>query len=751
MKLGFLILAHADPANTARLVRLLLESDAAVCLHYDLKAGEAPLREIRERLGDLADRLILATRVRVSWGEWSIVEATLNGLAALLEADRDLDYIHLMSGSDYPIRPISEFRSFLARHAGVDFIESHAINRKRWVKDGLSRERYQYRHFFNFKTHPRLFHWCWKTQSALKIRRKPPAGLPIHMGSQWWTLTAATCRLVLARGTSKAMVRFFRHSWIPDEMAVQSLAAQTGHKHSNRHLTLYQFNDYGVPIVYHDSHAAYLSRQPFFFARKLSPFAVKLRDALDRIICGEEKAIAFHDRDIGSPTGEYSDFMALRRNGIAGLRIPGQVPAGKLGELAWNIRRYIVVAGTSTYELQQAAALLRRIPQLVCHGFLFAAHEVDFVEGASSLAGYSRSAIALRDHAPASFLSDIIRAKAGSTTCFLLRWHEAQAFFNDVLRHDPHATLILLKGGVMRAYRDIHALTPHEPGGTRDEGRVPEAARITAFQEEFLTFAESPPVPGMQPAAAHHQIDVLDRNWPRRVVQAVLETGVEVRQAAMPLSWQAAEAERPPVIDAALSAEFLSLDYNREWKRRILAEALAPPKNLYLVLVSNDPSAAAKLAAGLSMTGLFSYPEVQPVTVPELLRDLVQYRVSQLKRPAIFVFAADDISMLEAVSLDPDARILAVTFAEAAAPAASSPATQSVTEQNWAEALANLRHAAAAVREVDASVPCWTRDVAGFAARGFPVLAGALAQIEQQLAAAEREESAGDGLVKEQS
>ncbi len=741
MKLGFLILAHDDPANTARLVRLLLESDAAVCLHYDLKAGDAPLQEIRERLGALADRLILARRVRVSWGEWSIVEATLNGLAALLEAGREPDYIHLMSGSDYPIRPISEFRSFLSRHTGVDFIESHAINRKQWVKDGLSRERFQYRHFFNFKTHPRLFHWCWKTQAALKIRRKPPAGMPIHMGSQWWTLTAATCRHVLARGTSNATVRFFRHSWIPDEMAVQSLAAQTGHTHSNRHLTLYQFNDYGVPIVYHDSHAAYLSRQPFFFARKLSPFAAKLRDALDLIVSGKEKALAVADRDIGSPTGEYADFMALRRHGIAGVRIPGLVPAGRTGELAWNIRRYIVVAGTSTYELQQAAALLRRIPQIVCHGFLFATHEVDFAEGTSSLAGYSRSATALRDHAPASFLSDIIRAKAGSTTCFLLRWHEAQAFFTEVLRRDPHATLIMLKGGVMRAYRDIHAPEPHEPGGTHDARRVPEAARITAFQEEFLTFAESPPLPAPAPAAACHQIDVLDRNWPRRMVQAVLETGVEVRQAAMPLSWQAAEAERPPAIDAALPAEFLSLGYNREWKRRILAEALAPQKNPYLAVVSNNPLAAARLAAGLSMTGRFSYPESQPVTVPELLRDVMRYRVSQLQRPAIFVFAADDISMLEAVTLDPDVRILAVTFAEA----------ESIVEQDWEEALSNLRHAAAPVMEVDASVRGWTRNIAGFVARGFPALAGASVQIEQQLAAVESAENAGDELVKDQS
>lgn len=754
MKLGFLILAHDNPANTARLVKLLLASGSAVCLHYDLNAGDAPLKEIKDRLGALADQIILPKRVRVSWGEWSIVEATLHGLRALLESGHELDYIHLMSGADYPIRPVSEFRAFLERHNGVDFIESHPVAKRQWVKDGLSRERFQYRHFFNFKAHPKLFSWCWKVQAALKLRRKPPEGLSIHMGSQWWTLTTATCRHVLERGTSREIVRFFRRSWIPDEMFVQTLAAEMQRKHSNRHLTLYQFNDYGVPIIYYDSHAAYLSTQPFFFARKLSPYAHELRDALDIIVGGERQACRFVDSEIGSPTAEYGKFKTLHRYGLPGRRLPGRIESQSRGELTWNNRRYLVILGSSTFELEQVADVLRRIPDIVCHGFLFAWHEVDFAGGVGALAGYSRSGIALRDHSPSTFLADVVNSNPDKLTCFLLRRQEAPQFLNDTLRMDPNASIVLVEGGIIRDYMDRHGHYATDPGRTGQARLHAEAARIVAFQRETTGWIDDlhcgPAAPTLPHAvvrpdrvpvlAAFYRVDVLDPQWRRQLIDAVLAVGVSVNNVASLTSIPDHETLRPRRIDIQLWRALWPLSQDGLQKSRMLSEVLAPEKNPYLAVVTPDRRAAVRIGYLLSLSGCLSCPETQPVTVPELLVDLIQYGLSRKHRPAIFAFGADDISLTECVLRDPDARVLAVRLSidrqDIVASASGrylSLTLEAEQSRAWSHFEERLKSSAAPVAILNGHGNAWIRDASNFISAGFPVLDGYAPQIEAAL------------------
>lgn len=752
MKLGFLILAHDSPVNTARLIKLLLESGSAVCLHYDLKGGDAPIREIKERLGHLADHLIIPKRVHVAWGEWSIIQATLNGIEALLGSGQPLDYIHLMSGSDYPIRPITEFREFLHRNAGVDFIESHPIARKQWVKDGLSRERYQYRHFFNFKSHPRLFRWCWRAQAALKMQKKPPNGLAIHMGSQWWTLTSATCQHVLDRGLSRDMVNFFRHSWIPDEMVVQTLAAQTGRKHINRHLTLYQFNDYGVPIVFHNSHAEFLSRQPFFFARKLSPFATKLRDKLDQLVSGQKPVQAFPDEQVGLPSWEYSEFKSLHGKGIPGRRLPGHVSPRKQGELAWSNRRYLVILGRSPFEMEQVARLVRQMPNVVCHGYLFANHEVDFAPGVNSVAGYSRGNTALRDHSRSTFLADVVSSNPDKMTCFLLRLQEGSSFLADTLRWDSNASIIMVDGGVLRAHMEIHQTGLNRSSRRSDSSILMEAAAISAFQRDsenwtrdiqpgWVHHKEQPEkvnaVLGSQvppdvhvTTASFHKLEILQPDWPAQLIKIALEVGVDVARAAELITDIRSGVDRPNPVDATVAISLIRLGQTARHKQRILAEVLASEKNPYLAIVCRDRSTARELAERLSLSGVFSFPENEPCAVDLFLTEVLQYHVSRRNRPVVFTIAVDDTSLMEAVLLDPDVRFIVITNPILRLNVGDSPFSNARTsrldtmlEEAWQAFLFRVKQAQGRVAFINHGQDEEANEVTRFVVDSFPAIA----------------------------
>jgi hypothetical protein len=113
----------------------------------------------------------------------------------------------------------------------------------------------------------------------------------------------------------------------------------------------------------------------------------------------------------------------------------------------------------------------------------------------------------------------------------------------------------------------------------------------------------------------------------------------------------------------------------------------------------------------------------------------------------VFVAGADDISMIEAISLDPDARILAVTVETAVVLTGRSSATDAIMERPWDEAQANLKSAVAPVMVVNAQASDWAREVAGFIGAGFAGLSGSAGRIEQSLLAAAQMERAEDDRV----
>ncbi|CAN5385780.1 hypothetical protein BH10PSE7_BH10PSE7_28960 [soil metagenome] len=450
MKVAYALLAHENPALVGRLAGRLLEAGGIVAIHYDLKAGADARSAVEAAMAPAAGDVLWAERVSVGWGEWSIIAATLNCVQAIFDAGHKPDYIHLMSGADYPIRPIADFHAFLARNAGTEFLESHDMASNRWVVDGLTHERYRYSHFFNWKKYPHLFDWNWKIQRALKMRKKLPKDLTPHMGSQWCTLTGESWRKILALSRRRDVIAAFRRSWIPDEMFIQTLMATTNPQLNSRCMTLYQFTGQGVPVVYYNGHAQYLASQPFFFARKISPHAAQLRDELDRIVAGESPIASFADAEIGIRTTQYESFRQARRQPQPGRRTMGHVTDPWYGDLEWNEEPYVVFMGTSREELEWVSMNLPKGSRFASHGTLFAPDRINFAGGAARFAGYRDTDTALRDHKRTNFLCDVIQFSPGLITAFALPW-KSDDYIRDVVRFDKRAHVVLVRGNTMRA------------------------------------------------------------------------------------------------------------------------------------------------------------------------------------------------------------------------------------------------------------------------------------------------------------
>jgi hypothetical protein len=444
VQITFLLLAHQQPQIVKRLLGILTAAGHSVALHYDLKAPAADYAHLTRAFGD-HPQVRFAKRARVEWAQWSIVAATLNGIEAIEQAGWRPDYVYYGSGTDYPIRAATELEGFLLRNRGTEFIEGVPANVVPWVRGGPQQERYQYRFYFNWRGHHQLSQRLLRWQRALRLKRKFVLGLEPYIGSQWWVLTWETLQRVMPFARRPEVVKFFRTTLIPDELFFQTVVYNLlpGSKIVGRPLTLSQFTDYMTPVIFYSDHLEYLLRQPFFMARKLSPYRAELYDALDAVWRGERPAARFDDDQFGVVSPEYEKTRLSHRQGSPGQPIIGRPSNSWSGGLERLQQPYFAVLGTSAAELRFAHTLLSRHPALLCHRQLFHPDRVELAPRTKSFAGYGD--VALRNQSAPDFLADLIRAEPGRQTGFLLRsghgWHIPEVLFDR-----PSARVMVIHG-----------------------------------------------------------------------------------------------------------------------------------------------------------------------------------------------------------------------------------------------------------------------------------------------------------------
>jgi hypothetical protein len=283
-KIAFLILCHRDPGGIAAQATRLASAGDCVTIHLDAGAGRAAEHTLRTALaGNPA--VAFAPRVRCGWGDWTLVAATLSAIRTALEAFPDASHLYLISGDCMPVKPAYHVHTRLDAE-DRDWIESVDFHSSGWIRTGLVQERLIYRHPFNERRRRRLFYASLAVQRRLGLTRALPPDLKVMIGSQWWCLRRTTVEAILDFLTARPdVVRFFRLTWIPDEIFFQTLVRHLvpAAEIVSRPPTFLMFTDYGMPVNFHADQIDFLLCQDAFFARKISADAADLRARLGAV------------------------------------------------------------------------------------------------------------------------------------------------------------------------------------------------------------------------------------------------------------------------------------------------------------------------------------------------------------------------------------------------------------------------------------------------------------------------------------
>jgi len=235
---AYLITSYTLPGQVLRLASVLRRGspDAWIVVHHD---------DRRCALDDAGLEALGVCRVeppsQVAWGEASQLMMVLRCLAWLLEFT-DFDWVVLLSGQDYPIRPVPEIERSLAT-ADVDaFIEAQPCERP---AHGPAADEFAGRYHLRWRRAPgalgsSLLRSAARVMPLLRAREMPsgtwigsppwrsPFGpeLVCHYGSDWFSLSRAAVEAVDAfRRERPEVVDYYARTLIPTESFVQTVLA----------------------------------------------------------------------------------------------------------------------------------------------------------------------------------------------------------------------------------------------------------------------------------------------------------------------------------------------------------------------------------------------------------------------------------------------------------------------------------------------------------------------------------------------
>lgn len=307
MKHAFIVLAHGNTTVLEKCMRVLDDTRFDFYIHIDKKT---------ELTDELCNRLrsscvnsnvyILDNRVSVIWGYYSMSVAEFNLMTAVVDSNCDYDYVHLISGSDFPLMTPNELDSFFEINKGKEFVRIWGKNGEQ-NGEGNWRMNYRYPFLKFFKRTGNKYLDKFQKLLYSRILRFPrkkgtniirDANYKVYSGDQWFSFTGDFVKYMVSQ--KEYLFPFCKDCYIVDESIPSTLIRNTaGFKdhHCNFFTRKIDWTR-GRPYVWEDTEYDYkmLIDSKAVFARKFSVDQIgivdKLAEELERRkISGTERTV----------------------------------------------------------------------------------------------------------------------------------------------------------------------------------------------------------------------------------------------------------------------------------------------------------------------------------------------------------------------------------------------------------------------------------------------------------------------------
>lgn len=273
MKHAYLVIAHNEPEILLALLTFLDDKNNDVFLHIDSKADNL-YEKIKQQYKGKKNIILLSHRMDIRWGGTSQMLLELSLIKFALNYG-EYSYIHLLSGVDLPIKPLSYIYNFFENSGRKNFIGFHQV--------GEQMDNVNYHHLFieHLKDKNPLVKVLLaivrrsviKLEKYFGFKRKYP--YEIRKGPQWFSITQEFATFLISQ--ENQILKIFRYIPCCDEIFMQTIIWNS---HFRR--TLWDVDDEyrgcmraidwnrGCPYVWQKGDFEELKSSEMLFARKFS-------------------------------------------------------------------------------------------------------------------------------------------------------------------------------------------------------------------------------------------------------------------------------------------------------------------------------------------------------------------------------------------------------------------------------------------------------------------------------------------------
>ncbi|HHH43856.1 MAG TPA: hypothetical protein ENK49_06945, partial [Gammaproteobacteria bacterium] len=239
----YLIVAHGDPDHLARMIDALDNIRVRFFIHIDAKTDIRKFREILPGTGRIR---FIKDRVKVYWGGYSQVEATLRLMEAAIREVPEFRYAVLLSGVHYPIKSNAYILDMLQNS------DSEYLQFARTSEVGCEFKTnafclYDYKlfnprsvYFNNSKLNRltrmpgKLVYHIFRKLVPLLYKRKLPGDIAAYTGANWWALTRPCLQYILQYvKENRKYTQFFHLACQPDETFFHTIVCNSGFSLAN--------------------------------------------------------------------------------------------------------------------------------------------------------------------------------------------------------------------------------------------------------------------------------------------------------------------------------------------------------------------------------------------------------------------------------------------------------------------------------------------------------------------------------------
>lgn len=266
MRQGILITAYRDIPMLEKLVNYF-DNDFEIFVHID--------KRCKERLSPIEgkDHLHIFRNYAVDWGDYKHMLAIVMQMREAFKYT-ELEYFHLVTGSDYPTIPLAQFKSFCEEHRDDNFLEHFPLPHADWgAEGGLNRIQYWWLRPNSTRTYG-----AWLTHKSVNLQRRLGIkrsfkyfGGNLYGGGTYWSVSRKAVGSALEYlNQHPDYLRRFRMTSIAEEICLPTLWCNSGIPLINNHMRYIDWGTDGAnPQVLTEKDYDSIIASGALFARKI--------------------------------------------------------------------------------------------------------------------------------------------------------------------------------------------------------------------------------------------------------------------------------------------------------------------------------------------------------------------------------------------------------------------------------------------------------------------------------------------------